>query len=292
MGHLPPIQGVDVRSVIGNSPTVRFFVNDRPKVVATMAPSLPSSSSSVPTARLRKGDLTRATIVGAAMKVASREGLEGLTLGGLSETLGMSKSGVFAHFGSREELQLAVLRAYAARFVDEVLRTAVLNPRGLPRLRAIMDGWLNYLSRAWKSGCILIGGASEYDDRNGPVRDAMVELVAGWQEELAKAVRFAIEEGHLQRDVDARQIAFELYGLLLTLHQSARLLQATDAVRRARIGIDRLLSGVTTAAGTRLLKTTPSKNASSKASASRTPRAASSSTSRSKPQSKTSTRIR
>lgn len=259
-----------------------------------MAPSLPSSFSSVPTARLRKGDVTRATIVGAAMKVASREGLEGLTLGGLSETLGMSKSGVFAHFGSREELQLAVLRAYAARFVDEVLRTAVLNPRGLPRLRAIMDGWLNYLSRAWKSGCILIGGASEYDDRNGPVRDAMVELVAGWQDELAKAVRLAIEEGHLQRDVDARQIAFELYGLLLTLHQSARLLQATDAVRRARIGIDRLLSGVTTAAGTRILKVkaAPLKSTSIKTFASRTPRAVSVSTSQSKTPSKTSTRTR
>lgn len=205
-----------------------------------------------PALRPRKGDVTRASIVEAALEVASREGLEGLTIGGLADALGMSKSGVFAHFGSREDLQLAVLTAYARRFVDDVLVVAVRRPRGLPRVRAILELWLAHLSHELTTGCILIGGAFEYDDREGPVRDAMVEIIDGWQAELVKAIRLAIDEGHVRREVDARQIAFEIYGLMLATHQAARLLRATDAVRRARAGIERLLAGVRTPAGARV----------------------------------------
>jgi AcrR family transcriptional regulator len=204
-----------------------------------------------PAARPRKGDLTRASIVEAALAVASREGLEGLTIGSLADALAMSKSGVFAHFGSREELQLAVLKAYARRFVDDVLVVAVKQPRGLPRVRAILELWLKHLSHELTTGCILIGGAFEYDDREGPLRDAMVEIIDGWQAELVKAIRLAIDEGHIRRDVDARQIAFEIYGLMLATHQAARLLRAADAVRRGRAGVERLLAGVCTPAGKR-----------------------------------------
>lgn len=210
-----------------------------------------ATSLVLPVARVRKGDVTRAAILEAALALASREGLEGLTIGALSEALKMSKSGVFAHFGSREELQLAVLRAYAQRFVEAVLWAAIKQPRGLPRLRAIADRWLNYLAHALDAGCILIGSAAEYDDREGPVRDAVVELVAGWQGELVKAIRLAVDEGHVRSEVDPRQVAFELYGLLLAAHQSARLLHAPDAVRRARAGIERLLASVSTPTGVR-----------------------------------------
>src|SRR5262245_59917629 len=129
--------------------------------------------------RPRKGELTRASILDAALAIASRDGLEGLTIGGLAESMKMSKSGVFAHFGSREDLQLAVLKEYARRFVDEVLVAALRKPRGLARLQAILDNWLNRLARELDTGCIMIGGACEYDDREGPLRSAVVEIVVG-----------------------------------------------------------------------------------------------------------------
>lgn len=210
-------------------------------------------------ARPRKGDTTRASIVEAALEIASREGLEGLTIGGLADALAMSKSGVFAHFGSREELQLAVLKAYARRFVDQVLVQAVRRPRGVPRLAAVLDLWLAHLAQELTTGCILVGGAFEYDDREGPLRDAMVEIIDGWQAELVKAIRLSIDAGHLRRDVDAKQMAFEIYGLMLATHQAARLLRSSDAVRRARTGVARLLADAGTPAGARALSGAPAR---------------------------------
>lgn len=192
--------------------------------------------------RPRKGDQTRAAIVTAAVEMASREGLEGLTIGSLAEQMGMSKSGLFAHFGSREELQLAVLKHYERRFVDDVLRPAVQKPRGLPRLEAILERWVAFLARELAHGCILIAGAVEYDDRPGPQREQMVEIISGWKNELLKAIRQAVAEGHLRRGLDAHQMVFEIYGLMLAMHQDARLLRSPDSVRRARAGLKRLVS--------------------------------------------------
>jgi AcrR family transcriptional regulator len=198
--------------------------------------------SSLATAlRPRKGDQTRAAIVEAALEAASREGLEGLTIGTLADRMHMSKSGVFAHFGSREDLQLAVLKAYVQRFIDDVLRPAVRKPRGLPRLQAILDRWVAFLARELTQGCIMIAGAVEYDDRPGPQREAMVEIIAGWKAELIKAIRQAIGEGHLKPGTDAQQMAFEIYGLVLAMHQDARLLRSVDSAKRARAGLRRLI---------------------------------------------------
>jgi len=144
-------------------------------------------------ARPRKGDATRAAIVEAALALARRDGLEGLTIGVLAERMRMSKSGVFAHFGSREELQLAVIREYAARFVDEVLRPAVQRPRGLPRLRALLARWLALLARELTQGCLMISGASEYDDRPGPLRDAVV-VIGSEGRGLSPAVRACVTQ--------------------------------------------------------------------------------------------------
>ncbi len=193
--------------------------------------------------RGRKGDLTRAAILDAALALARRDGLEGLTIGMLAERLGMSKSGVFAHFGSREDLQLAVLRDYAARFVDVVLRPAVGVERGLPRLRAIVERWLALLAEEIEAGCIMISGASEYDDRPGPLRDAMVDIVVAWKRELLRALEQARQCGHLPADADCEQMVFEIYGLMLMLHQDARLLRGKDSMRRARSGLQRLIEG-------------------------------------------------
>jgi AcrR family transcriptional regulator len=208
-----------------------------------------SALSTLATAlRPRKGDMTRAAIVEEAMGMAAREGLEGLTIGALAERMQMSKSGVFAHFGSREDLQLAVLNEYARRFVDDVLRPAVQEPRGLPRLEAILDRWVAFLARELSLGCIMIAGAVEYDDRPGPQRDAMVAIISGWKAELLKAIRQAVREGHLARGTDATQMVFEIYGLMLAMHQDARLLRSADSARRARAGLRRLLDAVRAAA--------------------------------------------
>lgn len=205
-------------------------------------PPITTALSSLATAlRPRKGELTRAAIVEAAMVIAAREGLEGLTIGALADQMQMSKSGVFAHFGSREDLQLAVLKEYVRRFVDDVLRPAVRKPRGLPRLEAILDRWVAFLAREISLGCIMIAGAVEYDDRPGPQHDEMVSIIAGWKAELLKAIRQAVRAGHLKREVDAQQMVFEIYGLMLAMHQDARLLRSADSAKRARAGLRRLL---------------------------------------------------
>lgn len=195
-------------------------------------------------ARARKGEATRAAIVGVAMGIARRDGLEGLTIGAVAEAAGMSKSGVFAHFGSREDLQLAVLRAYAEGFVGEVLAPALRAPRGLPRLMAVLDNWLALLTREIEQGCLMISGASEYDDRPGPLRDAMVTIVTGWNAELLRAIDLAKGEGHLRAEADSEQLAFEIYGLVLAMHQEARLLRSAESPARARRALDRLMADV------------------------------------------------
>lgn len=188
-----------------------------------------------------KGQQTRQAIVEAALDQASKAGLEGLTIGALADRMRMSKSGVFAHFGSREELQIAVLKAYEQRFVDEVLKAALKAPRGLPRLRAVLDRWVERTVIEASHGCIWISGASEYDDRPGPVRDELVQMVRGWRGELDRAVGQAIEAGELASDTDVADLTFDLNGVILVLHHDARLMHSHDCAARARRSIDRLL---------------------------------------------------
>jgi AcrR family transcriptional regulator len=190
---------------------------------------------------MRKGEQTRAAIVAAAVDLAARDGLEGLTIGGLAERMQMSKSGVFAHFGSREDLQIAVLKAYERRFVDDVLLPGLKERRGLPRLCAIFGNWLDRTAIEAAQGCIWVSGASEYDDRPGAVRDELVAMVRSWQRELERAIEQAIEAGDLARDADPRDLVFDLYGLILVLHHDARLMDSPDALQRARRAFDRLM---------------------------------------------------
>jgi AcrR family transcriptional regulator len=194
-----------------------------------------------PARHARKGETTRAAIIEQALSMAQREGLEGLTIGALAERLDMSKSGVFAHFGSREELQLAVLKQYATRFVDAVMRPALIRARGLPRLRALLENWQAHLAEEIEAGCILIGAASEYDDRPGPLHDAVVAIIEGWKGELLQSIRQAQREGHLDRRADAHQMVFEIYGLMLAMHHDARLLRSDGSLKRARHGLARLI---------------------------------------------------
>jgi AcrR family transcriptional regulator len=188
-----------------------------------------------------KGQQTRAAIVDAALRLATQIGLEGLSIGALAEVTQMSKSGVFAHFGSREELQISVIREYHERFSDEVFAPAIREPRGLPRLRAMFERWVRRVSVEIDSGCIYISGAVEFDDRPGPVRDALAAMVRTWHDALERAIRLAIEQGHLQADADTAQMLFEIHGLILALHHDARFMHRPGAVDRARRGFERIV---------------------------------------------------
>ncbi len=190
---------------------------------------------------MRKGELTRAAILDVALELSSRDGLEGLTIGVLADRMNMSKSGVFAHFGSREDLQLEVVKLYHHRFEQEVFFPSVREPRGLPRLQSMFDRWLARVSVEIASGCIYISGAVEYDDRPGPIREELVKMVQDWQDALRRAARQAIEVGHLRPDADAEQLVYEMYGLILALHHDARFLRNAGAVERARRGFERLV---------------------------------------------------
>src|SRR5262245_55102706 len=174
--------------------------------------------------------------------LAGEVGLEGLSIGSLAGRLGLSKSGLFAHFGSKEDLQLATLQHGQQRFEATVFRPALAVPRGLPRLRALFGNWLDWIARvARPGGCVLLAAAMEYDDRPGPVREA---LVAGQRElrgAVAKAVRLAIQEGHLSVDTDPWQLAFEVMGILLVAHHDRGLLDDPRALNRARTAFERLI---------------------------------------------------
>lgn len=191
--------------------------------------------------RMRKGEQTRAAIVGHALELASQFGLEGLTIGMLAERVQMSKSGVFAHFGSREDLQIAVLREYEQRFAQDVLLPALTEPRGLIRLRAMFSNWLDRTAQEADSGCIYIAGAAEYDDRPGIVRDVLVSMIRAWQRELTRAILQATETGELDADLVPEELAFQLYGIVLVLHHDARLLKSEGSVARAHRAFDRLI---------------------------------------------------
>jgi len=190
---------------------------------------------------MRKGEMTRAAILDVALDLASRDGLEGLTIGLLADRMNMSKSGVFAHFGSREDLQLEVLKLYHRRFEQEVFYPSIKEPRGLPRLRAMFAHWVKRVSIEIASGCIYISGAVEYDDRPGPIREELVAMVGAWQAALLRAAQQAIECGHLKADTDAEQLVYETYGMILAVHHDARFLRIPGAVERATVGFNRLI---------------------------------------------------
>jgi AcrR family transcriptional regulator len=186
-----------------------------------------------------KGERTRAAILDEALRIVSKAGLDGLTIGTLADATGMSKSGLFAHFGSREELLLAVLAHGQAEFAEVVFQPAMAKPRGLPRLRSMFVNWLDWTESAeLPGGCPMIGGATEFDDRPGPVRDMLAGGQRTWIETLKRAVRQAVEEGQLAADTDPEQIAFEIFGIALVVHHHRRLLGYKKARERALIALD------------------------------------------------------
>jgi AcrR family transcriptional regulator len=188
-----------------------------------------------------KGQQTKASIVRAALALAEQLGLEGLSIGAVAERMAMSKSGVFAHFGSREELQLSVVAEYERLFTQEVFEPALALPRGLPRMHAMFDNWVKRVAQEIESGCLFISGAVEFDDRPGPVREALVRAVQAWLAALARAVQQATQAGHLSAQGQEEQMVFEIHGLILALHFEARFLNKPGALMRARQGFEHVL---------------------------------------------------
>ncbi len=189
---------------------------------------------------MSKGDITRQAIVERATALASVVGLEGLSIGGLAEELKLSKSGLFAHFGSKEALQVQVIEEAARQFVQEVVVKALTRPRGEPRVRAFIDSWLRWGERP--GGCFFVAAVSELDDRPGPARDALAKTQRDWMDALATAARIAVEEGHFRRDLDPQQFAHELYSLMLGHHLFSRFLRDPKALQRTRRAFDALLA--------------------------------------------------
>lgn len=196
------------------------------------------------TRAFQKGQQTRYAIVDAALTLASRNGLEGLSIGVVAEAAKMSKSGVFSHFGSREELQISVIREYHRRFEEEVFRPVLKENRGLPRLRGFFERWLIRVTHEIEAGCLYISGAVEFDDRPGLVRESLVGIVKTWRSALARCVQQAVDEGQLRADTDIEQVVFEIHGLVLALHHDVRFLGISDSVQRAVRGFERVIQAV------------------------------------------------
>jgi len=190
-----------------------------------------------------KGEETRAMILNHALALVSQYGLESISIGQLAKEVGMSKSGLFAHFESKENLQLEVLRSAVDRFVQGVLAPALKEPRGEPRVRKLIENWLAWAEEKFQpGGCVFLGVASELDDRPGPLRDFLVDTQRDWLSGLATSATIAVREGHFRADLDVEQFAYEVYSITLSYHHFRRLLRDAQAARRAQASFEALLA--------------------------------------------------
>lgn len=189
-----------------------------------------------------KGEETRSQILAAAVEQASEGGFESLTIGKLAEKTGLSKSGLFAHFGSRLELQMAALDESARLFAEAVFLPALKAPRGVRRLRSLFEHWVTWPLRAkLPGGCPIDAAGHEYDHRPGPMRESVIERQAQLDRELTKAVQLAIDTGELKPSTDPRQVAFEFVAFVRVFYRSEMLFGGDEARKRARVAFDRLL---------------------------------------------------
>jgi AcrR family transcriptional regulator len=189
-----------------------------------------------------KGEQTREAILTHALGLATRIGFEGLTIGRLAEDLKMSKSGLFAHFRSKEGLQLEILRMAGARMIETVVKPALAAPRGEPRVRALFERWLAWeQSPSLPGGCPFMAASFELDDRPGPVRDYVVQNLKDWLDTMAGAARIAVQEGHFRADLDCEQFAHDCQGIGLAFVHASRLMRDPRALERARTAFETLL---------------------------------------------------
>ena len=186
--------------------------------------------------RQAKGLRTREAILARAVDIASAEGLEGLTVGSLAEQLGMSKSGLFRHFGSKEELQLATIEMARLVFINKVTLPAIAAPKGMPRLWSLIDHWLVLVEkRVFEGGCFFTAASFEFDGRRGVVRDRIAAIMHEWIATITRAVEGAQKAGHLDPKLDATRLAFEFHAIAIGAHWAHQLLEDRQAYSRARL---------------------------------------------------------
>jgi AcrR family transcriptional regulator len=190
-----------------------------------------------------KGTDTRDAVLEQAVEVANRVGLAGLTIGSLAERAQMSKSGLFAHFRSKEALQLQVVVYARERFAEQVVRPALRTPRGEPRVRRLFEGWLA-CERDGAPGCLFLSATSEYDDQPGTVRDQLAGDHCDLMDAIARIVRGGVGEGHFRADADPEQFAHDLHGVMLAFFYAHRLLRQPEAEARARRAFETLLAAI------------------------------------------------
>lgn len=190
---------------------------------------------------MAKGEATRQAILSRAFSLAKLVGVSGLSIGRLAEDMGLSKSGLFAHFGSKEKLDVAVVDEAARQFVEDVVVPALREPRGEPRVRAMFERWSEWGQR--EGGCFFVGASAELDDRPGPARERLQQAIRDWVDTLATAARIAISEGHFRADLVPEQFAFDLYGIMLAGQTFSRFLRDPATAGRARTAFEQLLIG-------------------------------------------------
>jgi len=190
---------------------------------------------------MNKGNETRQIILRAGLDMAGRVGLEGVSIGALAKATQMSKSGLFAHFQSKEKLQLEILKLAAALFTEQVIAPALRIEAGIPRVRALVDNWIKWSLRL-TGGCIFVAASTEFSDRPGKVRDLLLRQQKEWIDSLARIARSAVQAGDFREDIDEKQFAFDLYSLLLGFHYYDRLLQNDQTRARQENALERLLA--------------------------------------------------
>ncbi len=193
---------------------------------------------------MSKGDETRAAILDVAINIASTKGFAGLTIGTLAESTDMSKSGLFAHFKSKEQLELQTLERARERFVDVVVRPSLSASRGEKRVRALLENWLRWADDALSGGCLFIGAAAELDDQPGALRDLLVRNEQDWLDVIANVAATAVAEGDFAANTDVEQFAYGVHGVTLAYHHHSRLMRDPRAVERTETALESLLESV------------------------------------------------
>jgi AcrR family transcriptional regulator len=189
---------------------------------------------------MTKGNETRRTILDAGLKMATQLSLESVTIGNLAKATQMSKSGLFAHFHSKENLQVEIIKHAGDLFAQGVVIPALMEKPGIPRIKALVNNWIHWSSRM-TGGCIFVSASAEFTERPGKVRDFILEQQEAWIESLRRIARSAIRVGDLRDDIDCDQFAYELYSLLLGFHLYDKMLNNSDTKKRQETALARLL---------------------------------------------------
>ena len=193
---------------------------------------------------MKKGEDTRNNILSAGLEMASQYGLEDVTIGSLAKTMDMSKSGIFGHFQSKENLQIRILNYAVDQFAESVVLPALKVERGIPRIRAMVDRWITW-GNGLGGGCIFVSTSNEFSERPGAVRDALVATQKIWLQSLARLAESAIKAGDFRSDIEPQQFAFELYSLLLGFHHYHRLLRDRHIKEKEEKALEKLIQSFT-----------------------------------------------